>query len=139
MGMQRATQQPQRRYELEERTARFGEESIALAKAIPPDPITLRLVREFVAAATSVGADYCGAMEAASRDSFRDGLACCKSAARRAKHYLRLIAFSCAQHRDAALRLLREAQELTLIFAASVRTIDRRRAPQAPHGAGLDT
>jgi hypothetical protein len=40
-------------YDLEERTARFGEMVIAFAKSIPPNPVTTRIVTQLVGAGTS--------------------------------------------------------------------------------------
>ena len=45
-------------YDLEERTARFGEAVIDFAKIIPQNPITNRLISQLVGAGTSVGANY---------------------------------------------------------------------------------
>jgi hypothetical protein len=44
-------------YDLEERTARFGEAVIDFAKTIPQGPTTDRIVSQLVGAATSVGAN----------------------------------------------------------------------------------
>src|SRR5688572_4058195 len=48
-------------YDLEERTARFGEAIIRFAKKIPRGPGNNRLIDQLVGAATSVGANYCEA------------------------------------------------------------------------------
>jgi len=52
-------------YDLEERTAKFGEAVIDFAKTIPQSPVTSRLISQF--AATSVGAIYGEADDAISR------------------------------------------------------------------------
>ena len=46
------------RYDLEERTARFGEAVIDFPKSIPQDAVTNRIISQLVGAATSVGANY---------------------------------------------------------------------------------
>ncbi len=56
-------------YDLEERTARFGEAVIEFLKTISVTPITKSLIEQLVRSATSVGANYC---ETASRVSNRD-------------------------------------------------------------------
>ena len=48
----------ERTYDLEERTARFGEAIVAFAKQIAVGPITETLIRQLVKAGTSVGANY---------------------------------------------------------------------------------
>ena len=128
---------PKRRYDLEERTARFGEEVITLAKRIALDPITQRLIPQLVAAATSVGANYCEAEEAESRKDFRHKLAICKKECRESKHFLRMVACARPALREDILRLHREAHQLNLIFAASIRTLDARLAPSKPIGPTL--
>ena len=45
-------------YDLEERTARFGEAIIDFAKRIPAGPVTDRIISQLVGAGTSVGANY---------------------------------------------------------------------------------
>src|SRR5688572_16961232 len=48
-------------YNLEERTAQFGEAIIRFAKKIPQNPVNNRLISQLVGAGTSVGANYCEA------------------------------------------------------------------------------
>jgi len=57
-------------YDLEERTARFGEKVIAFAKSVPSTCVTLPLVSQLVRSATSVGANYCEADDAESRKDY---------------------------------------------------------------------
>src|SRR5437773_2725636 len=46
-------------YDLEERTARFGEAVIDFARIIPQGPVTNRLIDQLVGCGTSIGANYC--------------------------------------------------------------------------------
>src|SRR2546428_2884194 len=48
-------------YDLEERTAQFGEAIIRFAKKIPQNPANNRLIGQLVGAGTSIGANYCEA------------------------------------------------------------------------------
>jgi hypothetical protein len=57
-------------YDLEERTARFGEAVIDFARKIPQDAVTNRLISQLVGAATSVGANYVEADDAVSKTEF---------------------------------------------------------------------
>ncbi len=57
-------------YDLEERTARFGEAVIDFAKAIPQNPVTDRLISQLVGAGTSVGANYVEADDSVSKKDF---------------------------------------------------------------------
>lgn len=60
-----------RPYDLEERTAPFGEAVIAFARKTPIDAVTERLIKQLVGAGTSVGANYCEADDAVSKKEFK--------------------------------------------------------------------
>jgi four helix bundle protein len=106
-----------RRYDLEERTAKFGEAVIDFTRNIPVNPVTLRLVPQLVAAATSVGANYCEADDAVSKRDFRHKIGICKKEARETKFFLRMMVRAAPDVREQAEPLWREAKELHLIFA----------------------
>ena len=57
-------------YDLEERTARFGEAIIDFAKAIPQGPTTDRIISQLIGAGTSVGANYVEADDSVSKKEF---------------------------------------------------------------------
>src|SRR5216683_1998164 len=78
-------------YDLEERTARFGEAVIDFAKAIPQDAVTNRLIGQLVGAATSVGANYVEADDAVSKKEFLKNIGTCRKEARETKHFLRMV------------------------------------------------
>src|SRR5215469_14125431 len=61
--------EPQR--DLMERTAEFGEMIVRFAKKIPNTPENIRLISQVVAAATSVGANYCEADDSVSGKDFK--------------------------------------------------------------------
>jgi four helix bundle protein len=105
-------------FDLEERTARFGEECIYFVRGIRADHVSIPLISQLVRAAGSVGANYCEADEAASKKEFRYRISLCKKEARESKHWLRLLVAACPEQRDEARRLWREANELTKVFAA---------------------
>jgi len=65
-------------YNLEERTAKFGENIIEFAKKIPKNSITLPLISQLVRAGTSVGSNYCEADEAESGKDFKHKLGIAK-------------------------------------------------------------
>lgn len=106
------------RFDLEERTARFGEAVISFARKLPVDPVTDPLTRQLVRAGTSVGANYCEADEAGSGKEFRYRISVCKREAKESKHGLRMIAVAVPTCKEEARTLWREAQELNLIFGA---------------------
>ena len=56
-----------KKFDLEERTAKFGEEVIGLCKKVPRNIVTRPLINQLVKSATSVGANYCEADNAESK------------------------------------------------------------------------
>lgn len=108
-------------YDLEERTAKFGEDIIEFAKRIPKNSVTVSLISQLVRAGTSVGANYCEADNACSKKDFANKIAFCKKESRETKHWLRMIVKAEESLKnDAWCHLIKEAQELNLIFAAIV-------------------
>ena len=108
------------KFDLEERTAKFGEESIKFANKIPKNPITLPLVEQFVKASTSVGANFCEADDAESKKDFQHKIGICKKEARECKHWMRMIAIAVPNLKEDARILWQEAKELNLIFNSIV-------------------
>jgi len=105
-------------YDLEERTARFGENILDFVKSLPRDPIDNPLITQVVRAGTSIGANYMEADGAESKMDFRHKIALCKKESKETKHWLRMIAHANPERRDAAMKLWNEAHELTLIFSS---------------------
>lgn len=66
------------KYNLEERTATFGQEIIKFAKKIPENLLTKPLIIQLVKSGTSVGANYCEADDAESKLDFRHKIGICK-------------------------------------------------------------
>ncbi len=108
-------------FDLEDRTARFGEAAIKLARQAPMDSINDTLVQQLVRAAAGVGANYCEANDAASKKDFRHKIGLCRTEAKETKHWLRMLAVAAPTVRDGARRLWQEAKELNLIFGAILR------------------
>jgi four helix bundle protein len=107
-------------YDLEERTARFGEGVIDFAKTIPQNPVTNRLISQLVGAGTSVGANYAEADDSVSKPRKLSGLksiGTCRKEARETKHFLRMIARAVPELKLRARELWMEAKELHLIFS----------------------
>jgi four helix bundle protein len=108
-------------YDLEERTALFGEAVIEFAKTVPATSITREIIAQLVRSATSVGANYCEADEAESSKEFLYRISVCKKEAKETKFHLRMMVAADPNVREGARSLWQEAKELTLIFAAIVR------------------
>jgi four helix bundle protein len=110
-----------KRFDLEERTAVFGESVIQFAKRLRLSVVTEPLIGQLVRSATSVGANYCEADDAGSKKEFRYRISVCKRECRETKHWLRMLAAALPDEKDEGRRLWREAKELHLIFAAIYR------------------
>ena len=108
-------------FDLEERTACFGEAIVRFSKRIPRDPTNNRLIDQLVGCGTSVGANYCEADEHVSKKDFRFSISRSVKEAKETKFFLRMIAASEPELAEDARRLYREAKELHLIFAAIYR------------------
>ena len=109
-----------KQYDLEERTAKFGEDVVRFIKNIPHNAVTNPLISQLVRAGTSVGANYCEADDAESKKDFSHKIGICKKEARETKHWLRMIVLVIPELKEEARRLWVEAKELNLIFNAIV-------------------
>jgi four helix bundle protein len=108
-------------FDLEERTARFGEAIIRFCKKIPRVTENNRLISQLVGCGTSVGANYCEANEGVSKKDFRNTIGRCVKEAKETRYFLRMIAASEPSLADEARTLYREAKELHMIFASIYR------------------
>ena len=108
-------------FDLEERTAQFGEAIIRFVKKIPHNAENNRLIGQIVGCGTSVGANYCEANEGVSKKDFKNTIGRCVKEAKETKFFLRMIAASEPTLAEEARTLYREAKELHLIFASIFR------------------
>ena len=109
-----------KKYDLLERTAKFGEDIIKFVKKIPRNPITLPLITQIVKAGTSVGANYSEADCAESKKDFEHKIGICKKESEESKHWLRMISVAVPELKDEAIILWKEANELNLIFSSII-------------------
>jgi len=103
-------------YNLEERTARFGEEVIQLTKSLKQTLITKPIINQLLRSGTSVGANYMEANGASSKRDFTNKIFICKKEAQETKHWLRMLAKCLPVKKEKIKVLWQECQELTLIF-----------------------
>ena len=108
-------------YDLEERTAKFGEDIIDFCKKVPKNTITVPLIDQLIRAGTSVGANYCEADCAESKKDFEHKIGICKKESKESRHWLRMTSRAIPEARNEAQKLWREANELQLIFITIVR------------------
>jgi four helix bundle protein len=94
-------------FDLEERTAQFGEALIRFCKKIPRSPENNRLIGQLVGCGTSVGANYCEANEGVSKKDFKHSIGRWKET----KFFLRMVAASEPSLVSDARKLYCEAKE----------------------------
>lgn len=104
------------KYDLEERTARFGENIIEFCKSIPQNIITIPIIKQLIRSGTSIGANYCEANNASSKKDFKNKIFICKKEAQETKYWLRMVSNVTTDKKEEARKLWKECQELTLIF-----------------------
>ncbi|MFH1354516.1 MAG: four helix bundle protein [bacterium] len=103
-------------YDLEERTAKFGENIIRLCKETRQDNIARPIVSQLIRSGTSIGANYMEANGASSKRDFRNKIFICKKEAQETKHWLRMLAECAPDKKDQIKKHWLECQELTMIF-----------------------
>ena len=114
--MPQAPSPKNKKFDLEDRTAKFGEDVIRFCKRLSNGPITNPLITQLIKAGTSVGANYCEADDAESKQDFRHKIGICKKESRESKHFIRMIVAAEPEMKDEAKSLWQEAKELNLIF-----------------------
>jgi four helix bundle protein len=104
-------------YDLEERTAIFGEEVIKFCASLEKNQINKPLISQVIRSSTSIGANYMEANQASSKKDFRNKIRICQKESNETKHWLRMIAVANPKRKEICRKLWKEAHELTLIFA----------------------
>lgn len=105
------------KYDLEERCAKFGEETILFCRSIRNNDIIKPLVIQFIRSATSIGANYMEANQASSKKDFINKIRICQKESNESKHWARMISTADDDQKEKCRKLWKEAHELTLIFA----------------------
>ncbi len=108
-------------YDLEERTAKFGESIIEFSKQLPKNIITNPIINQLIKSGTSVGANYNEADCAETKKDFEHKIGICKKESKESKHWLRMIAKAAPEMAEKARKLWQEANELSLIFITIVK------------------
>ena len=118
-----SNEQKEKVYDLEERTAKFGENIIEFVKKVSKNMITTSLLDQLIRSSTSIGANYCEADCAESKKDFEHKIGICKKESKETKHWLRMIAKSINDDNliEEARILWKESNELYLIFVTIVK------------------
>lgn len=116
-------QQESNKYNLEERTGKFGENIIGFCKSLKQDAVSNPIISQLVRSATSIGANYMEANGASSKKDFQNKIFICKKEAQETKHWLRMLSTCFPDKKEEMRTLWKEAQELTLIFQKITSTL----------------
>ena len=105
-------------YNLEERTAKFGEDIIEFVSSLPNTSINRPLISQVVRSGTSIGANYMEADAANSKKDFRHKIGLCRKEAKETMHWLRMVAKANPTREDECRRFAKEAHEFVLILSS---------------------
>lgn len=122
MNLQKNNFQTKTKYDLEERTYKFAEGIINVAKKLKENPVNSRLINQIVGSASSIGANYCEANEAESKQDFIHKIGIAKKETKETRYWLKLLKISNPEISDQLKTYERECQELLLIFSSIIKT-----------------
>lgn len=105
-----------KKYDLEERTAKFGESVLLFCKSLIQNTINKPIISQLVRSSTSIGANYMEANGASSKKDFVNKIYICKKETQETKHWLRMLNTITEEKSNEIKMHWKEAQELTLIF-----------------------
>ena len=115
--MTNQTQNP-KKYDLMERTAKFGEAIIEFASQLSNSSINRPLISQIVRSGTSIGANYMEADGASSKKDFQHKIGICRKESKETMHWLRMIAKANPNQNGKCRELWKEAHEFVLIFSS---------------------
>jgi len=103
-------------YDLKDRTTKFSKDVLLFLKSLIISPINKNIISQLARSATSVGANYCEAIGAVSKNDFKNKIFLCKKEAQETKYWLELLANVETDKKDKLKYLWQETHELNLIF-----------------------
>lgn len=112
-----------RKYDLEDRIRKFSEDIIDLCYSTRGSVISDPIIKQLVRSGTSVGANYCEAIETGSKKDFRHKLLIAKKEAKETFYWLTLFKRLKDSDAETISRLLQECKELILILSASIKKV----------------
>lgn len=83
------------------------------------EPLVIQLIK----CGISIGANYCEADDAESKQDFRHKIGICKKESRESKHFIRMMIVAVPEIKEEAAVLWQEAKELNLIFNTIFRKV----------------
>jgi len=114
-----------RNYDLKHRTYVFSADVIKCCKVIGTDFYNRSIINQLIRSATSVGANYCEAINSSSKKDMRNKFFICKKEVEETRYWLRLL-FEISDKNKLILKdLYLEAYELLKIFQKSINTLNK--------------
>ena len=104
------------KFDLEKRTANFGEDVVRFLRTVKLTAMTDHLINQLIRAGTSIGAHYAEADDAGSKREFRYRISLAVRESRESKHWCHMIATALPERRLEIRTLYKEADELNRIF-----------------------
>ncbi|NOQ26991.1 MAG: four helix bundle protein [Bacteroidales bacterium] len=108
--------------DLKKRTKVFALEIIKMVDLLPSSKISYVITNQILRSATSVGANYRAVTRAKSDKDFINKLKICEEESDETIYWLELIEEAGLLKNELTKKLLKEADELTAIFVASINT-----------------
>jgi four helix bundle protein len=115
------------KYDLIERTAKFGEEVIDFVNKLLRNEINRPLISQIVRSGTSIGANYMEADGAVSKKDFENKIGICRKEAKETMHWLRMIAKANSNEKNGCRELYKESQELVWIFSSIINNSKKKK------------
>lgn len=103
-------------YDLEQRTKAFSKNVLVFLGSVHKTYLNQNIILQLSRSATSIGANYCEANNAVSRNDFKNKIYICKKETQETKYWLELLALSESGQKDKIKVLWNETNELALIF-----------------------
>ena|SRR3989339_1848418 len=104
-------------FDLEERTAKIGENIIKFCQKINVSLINESLIKQLIRSSTSIGANYMEANGGNSKRDFKNKISICKKEAKETEHWLRMLSICLPEKRGILRELWKEIHQLVLIFS----------------------
>ena len=114
-----------KKYDLEDRTVKFGELVIDFCKKIKQDNVSVPIINQLVRSGTSIGANYTEANSASSRKDFKNKIYICKKEAQETRYWLKMMKRCSRDDEDNMDKLSQECQELILIFGKILSSLNK--------------
>lgn len=113
------------KYNLEERTAKFGEEIIMFCLSLEQNIVSRPVISQLVRSGTSIGANYAEANGGSSKKDFKNKIFICKKESQETLHWLRMLQ-KCFSNQIEKIKVLnQEASEFVLIFGKITSSLNK--------------